>query len=258
MSTEKFESIRVIGRGVGAVIDVVEPDPLGQRRVEHRRVARRVERAESRRQRADALVRIDDELEDLDDERVAGLGAGNRERAGERVVALHHRHRVAGLLDDVAECVERFRLQDVARLERCHRRALWRRRISDPSRQARSGRSAARTRRPESRGRRRRRTARTAWCSSSVLRVVLLNDSCPGVPERHRAIEDQSAGPASRDPRRNSRGARTERGSRGPLTTGWARPSRQAAFRASADSRCRGTSCRPEPARDPPTENSRS
>ena len=109
-------------------IDRIEPDLLRHRRVEHRRVVRRVERAESRRERPDALVAVHGQVEDLHHERVARLRPLDVERSGQRVVPLDLGQRVARLLDHVAEAVERLRVDDVARLHgrdgrrRCRRR----------------------------------------------------------------------------------------------------------------------------------------
>ena len=56
-------------------------------------------------------------IEDVDDESVAGLGAVDEERAGERIIDLDVGERVAGLLERVAETVKRIGVKDVAGLE---------------------------------------------------------------------------------------------------------------------------------------------
>ena len=103
-------------------IDGIEPDLFRHRRVEHRRVIGRVERAEARRERPDALVAVDRQIQDLHHERVARLRALHVERPGQGVVPLHLCERVTRLLDDVAKAVERLRVDDVARLDGRHGR----------------------------------------------------------------------------------------------------------------------------------------
>ena len=103
------------GCGVGSVIDVIEPQPFGQRLgLEHRRVVRGADRSEAGREGTDASVSVDLEIEDLDGERVSGLRALNVERTRQRIVALGHAHGVAGLFDAIAETVERVGVEDVS------------------------------------------------------------------------------------------------------------------------------------------------
>jgi hypothetical protein len=54
------------------------------------------------------------EIEDVDDESVAGLGTVDEEGTGERIVDLDVGERIAGLLESVAETVEGVGVEDVA------------------------------------------------------------------------------------------------------------------------------------------------
>jgi hypothetical protein len=85
--------------------------------MEHGSVIGFVERAETGSEGTDALVAIDLKIENVDDESVAGFGAVDEERAGERIVAVDEGKWIAGLLDDVAEAVERVGFEDVAGVE---------------------------------------------------------------------------------------------------------------------------------------------
>jgi hypothetical protein len=84
--------------------------------MEHRGVVGRIERPEAGSESAHAARPVDLEIQDLDHERIARLGALDRERPGQRVVALHLRQAVPGLLDHAAEAVGGPSLEDVARL----------------------------------------------------------------------------------------------------------------------------------------------
>ena len=109
--------VRLEGGRVRGVIDVVVPDALGQRRMQHGRVVGLIERAESGSERADAGVAIDFEIENLDGERVPGLRAFDEKWPGQRIVAFHHAERVAGFPEDVAETIERVGVKNVAGLQ---------------------------------------------------------------------------------------------------------------------------------------------
>src|SRR5262249_57477235 len=98
--------------GIAGVIDRIEPDFLRQRRVDHRRVIRGVQRTKSGAECAKSLVTVDLQVQKFHDERVAGLRSIDEERAGERVVALDHRECVAGLFDGVAKAIERVGIED--------------------------------------------------------------------------------------------------------------------------------------------------
>src|SRR5258708_15760266 len=90
---------------VGRVIDGIGPDLLRNRRIEHGRVIRSVDRAESWRQSADTLIAVYLKIEDLYRQRVAGLRSVDVERSGKRVIAWGHAESVAGFLHRVAETV---------------------------------------------------------------------------------------------------------------------------------------------------------
>ena len=115
--TEKSVSSGLEYGVVRYVIDMIEPDFFGQRRVEHRRVVGLVERAKAGSERADAGVAIDLQIENFDSERVAGLGAFQVKRPGERVIAFYHAERVAWLFDGVAEAVEGIGVEYVSGLQ---------------------------------------------------------------------------------------------------------------------------------------------
>src|SRR5258707_15667464 len=101
--------------GIFLVVNGIEPHPLRQRlRFQNGSVMCGIRRAESRRECADALIAVDLQIENVHDERVAGLCAFDEKRSGERIVAFYKRERVAGFLQSVAETVERIRFQDIA------------------------------------------------------------------------------------------------------------------------------------------------
>jgi hypothetical protein len=99
-------------------VDGVIPGALGKRHfLEHGRVVRGIGGAKTGAEGADALVAVDLKIEDVDDEGVAGLGAVDEERTGERIVDLDVGERITGLLESVAETIEGIGFEDVARLE---------------------------------------------------------------------------------------------------------------------------------------------
>jgi hypothetical protein len=105
---------------LAGIVNIVEPDFFRQRRVEHGCVAGGIQRAETGRQRPHAKIAVHSQVQKMDDQRIARFGAINVKRAGERVIALHQRERIAGLADGIAEGVERIRLQDVAGMKMGH------------------------------------------------------------------------------------------------------------------------------------------
>src|SRR5208282_1633119 len=113
---ERLEQRRVRG-----VIDVVKPDALGKRRMQHGRVVCLVNGAKSGSERAHARVAIDLQVENLDGQRVAGLRTLYEKWPGQRIVAFGHAERVAGFPERVPEAVERVGIEDVARLQTSHR-----------------------------------------------------------------------------------------------------------------------------------------
>ncbi len=91
-----------------AGVDGVIPGALGERSFfEHGRVVGGIGGAKAGAECADALFAVDGEIEDVDDEGVAGFGAIDEEGAGERIVDFNVGERIAGLLEGVAETVER-------------------------------------------------------------------------------------------------------------------------------------------------------
>ncbi len=89
--------------GVDGVIPGAFGEGLG---FEHRRVVGGIGGAETGREGADALVAVDGEIEDVDDEGVARLGAVDEEGAGEGIIDFDVGERVARFLQGVAETVE--------------------------------------------------------------------------------------------------------------------------------------------------------
>ena len=109
--------VRVKGCRVRRVVNVVQPDPFRQIRIEHRRVLARVDRAESRADRAHAQVAIHLEVENLHGQRISRLRALDVERPGERVIPVNHAERIGRLLDRIAEAVERIGVENVSRFK---------------------------------------------------------------------------------------------------------------------------------------------
>src|ERR1019366_1549440 len=103
------------------MINVIEPDALRQRRMQHGRVVSLVDGAEPRSERAHASVAIDFEIENFDGERVSGLCSLDEKWPGQRIVAFGHAERVPGLLERVPETVQRVGVKDIARLQMRHR-----------------------------------------------------------------------------------------------------------------------------------------
>src|SRR5207302_3715864 len=79
--------------GVRGVIDVIEPDALRQRRMQHGSVIGRIERAKSRSKRAHAGVAIHLQIENLDRQRVPWLRTFDEKWSSQGIVALHHAQR---------------------------------------------------------------------------------------------------------------------------------------------------------------------
>jgi hypothetical protein len=99
-------------------VDGVIPCAFGERSFfEHGRVVGGVGGAKTGAEGANTLIAIDLEIEDVNDESVAGLGAVNEERAGEGIVDLDVGERVAGLLESVAETVKGVGFENVAGFE---------------------------------------------------------------------------------------------------------------------------------------------
>src|SRR4029077_4476251 len=110
--------------GVFLRIDRIEPHFFLQRLgFNHRRVMRGVCRAEAGSERTHALFAIHLQIQDVNDERVAGLRAVDIEGTGQWVVSFDQGKRISRLLQRIAKTVERVGLQNVARLHAGH----WRR-----------------------------------------------------------------------------------------------------------------------------------
>src|SRR5260370_40168770 len=79
-------------------------------------------RAEAWTERPDALFAIHLQIQDVNDQRVAGLRAVDIERTGQWVVSFDQRKRISRLLQRIAETIERVGLQNIAGLHAGHRR----------------------------------------------------------------------------------------------------------------------------------------
>src|SRR5882724_2566034 len=91
--------------------------------MQHRRVIRFVERRESWRESAEALIAINLQIQYVNDKGVARLRAFDEKRPGQRIIALHERLRVSGLLDGISKTIERVSLQNISRAQASN----WRR-----------------------------------------------------------------------------------------------------------------------------------
>src|SRR5713226_1609289 len=110
------------GAGIAGVVDRIEPDFFRQRRMEHRRVIGFVEGPEAWRERADALIAVNLQVQNVDNQRVAGFRAFDEKRAGERIVSLDERKSIARILNRVAKTIQRVRFQNIPRTQACNRR----------------------------------------------------------------------------------------------------------------------------------------
>ena len=115
--TVKFGIQRLKSGGVRGMVNGIKPDLLFDRRVEHGRVIGGVDRAKSRRQRADALIAVHLDFKKLYRQRIAGLSAIDEKRPGQRIVTRGHAERVARFLDGVTKAVHGIRLKNVAGLQ---------------------------------------------------------------------------------------------------------------------------------------------
>src|SRR5258708_26430260 len=79
------------------VIDRIDPDALGKRRMQHGRVVGLVDGAKSGSECAHASIAIDLQVKNLGGERIAGLRALDEKWPGEWIVAFDHAERVPGL-----------------------------------------------------------------------------------------------------------------------------------------------------------------
>src|SRR4029077_19841514 len=106
---------------VRGMIDGIEPDALGKRRMQHGRVVGLVDGAKSGSEATYASVAINLQIENLDGERVAGLRTLDEKWPAQWIVAFDNAERVAGLLERVPKAVQRVGVQDFARLQVRHR-----------------------------------------------------------------------------------------------------------------------------------------
>ena len=107
--------------GAARVVDRVKPDFLRQRFFfEHRRIMRGVYRSEAWRKRAYTLLAIDLQIEDMNNQRVAGFRIFNIEGTGERVISSNEGKRVARLLERVTEAIQGIRVENVAGFQPGH------------------------------------------------------------------------------------------------------------------------------------------
>lgn len=91
--------------------------------MEHGGVVGLAESTETRSECSNALIAVNLQIENVDDERVAGFGAFNEEWTGERIVAFREGERVTRLFDGVTEAIEGVGIKDVAGLQAGHRRS---------------------------------------------------------------------------------------------------------------------------------------
>src|SRR5258708_35401160 len=99
---ERFECGRVC-----RVIDRIEPDALGKRRMQQGRVVGLVDGAKSGSECAHASIAIHFQIKNLGGERVAGLRALDEKWPGERIVAFYHAESVPGPLARGPQAVAR-------------------------------------------------------------------------------------------------------------------------------------------------------
>lgn len=94
-------------------VDGVIPGAFRERfLLEHGSVVRGIGRAKTGTKGTNTLLAIDLKVEDVDDESVAGLGAVDKERAGERIIDFDVGEGIARLLQSVAKAVERVGFED--------------------------------------------------------------------------------------------------------------------------------------------------
>src|SRR6202035_5021765 len=82
--------------------------------MEHGRVVGLIESAETWGDSAYALIAVNLEIENADDQCVTGFGAVDEEWTRERIVDLDQREGVTGFFNGVAETIERVGFEDVA------------------------------------------------------------------------------------------------------------------------------------------------
>src|SRR2546423_4442850 len=98
--------IKRLKRGsVSGMINGIEPDFFLNGRIQHRRVIGGINGPKARRQRANTLIAIYLDLQNLYCQRVARLRAFNVKRAAERIVTGSHVQGVTGLPDGIAETI---------------------------------------------------------------------------------------------------------------------------------------------------------
>ena len=102
---------------VCGVIDRIKPNLLFDRLVEHGRVISGVDGAKARSQRADALIAVHVDFQELYRQRIARFSSIDEKRPGERIVARCHAERVAWFFNRVAKAVHRIRLKNIAGLQ---------------------------------------------------------------------------------------------------------------------------------------------
>src|SRR5262249_994611 len=98
---------RLKGRDIFLDVDRVKPDLLRQwLGFEHGCVMGGVSGAETRAEGSDALFGVNLQVQHTDDERIAWFRSVDVERAGQGIVALDQRKRIARLLQSVAEAIQ--------------------------------------------------------------------------------------------------------------------------------------------------------
>src|SRR5258708_19912101 len=100
---ERFECGRVC-----RVIDRIEPDALGKRRMQHGRVVGLVDGAKSGSECAHASIAIDLQIKNLVAERVAGLRALDGKWPAEWIVSFNHADRVPRPLNPLPQPLARL------------------------------------------------------------------------------------------------------------------------------------------------------
>src|SRR5271155_217914 len=118
----RIESLK--RRCVIRVVDRVEPNLLRQRLFfDHRRVVGGADGSKSGRKGTDTLVSVNLQIEDSHHKRVARRRSLDEEWSCQWIIALSHGGRVAGLLNAVAETVQRIGLKNVSGAQTSDRRS---------------------------------------------------------------------------------------------------------------------------------------
>src|SRR5579863_6196960 len=117
MQRKLHRKIRVQGvkcGGARRVVDGIEPNTFGQRRMDHRRIESLIERSKPRSKCANTLRGVHIHLEKFNCKSVARLRSLDIKGSAQRVVAFYEGERVARLLNRIAKRVHRVRFKNVS------------------------------------------------------------------------------------------------------------------------------------------------